>query len=132
MTICNFLLLNRNQHRVLQQIVAGDEKWLLYFDHTHNRQWVNLEDLPEPAPRNGLHPKKVMLSICWEFQGIIQYELLPRNAMINAKLYWQQLGNLKAALQVNRPEKRKVRLLDDNARAHTAIATRQKLEELGW
>ena len=52
--------------------------------------------------------------------------------MIDAKFYCQQLENLKAALQVNRPERRKVRLLDDNARARTAKAPQQKLEEFGW
>ena len=40
---------------------------------------------------------------------------------------------MKAALQVNRSsERRKVPLLDDNARAHTAKVTRQKLEDLEW
>ena len=51
--------------------------------------------------------------------------------MIGEKLYWQQLENLKAALQVSRSERRKVRLLHNNARAHTGKVPEQKLEELG-
>ena len=39
---------------------------------------------------------------------------------------------MKAALQVNRSERRKVPLLHDNARAHTEKVTRQKLEEFEW
>ena len=58
-----------------------------------------------------------MLSTWWDFQGIVYWELLPRNTMIDAKLYCQQLENFEAALQVNCPERRKVRLLYDNARA---------------
>ena len=55
-TICNFLLSKRNRHRFLQQIVTGDERWLLYVDHTHKRQWVNPKDSPELVPKNDLHP----------------------------------------------------------------------------
>ena len=51
--------------------------------------------------------------------------------MFEAKLYCQQLENLKAELQVNHRERRKVLLLHDNARPRTAKVTRQKLEELG-
>ena len=32
-TICNSLLFKRNRYRFLQQIVTGDEKWLLYVNH---------------------------------------------------------------------------------------------------
>ena len=73
-----------------------------------------------------------MLSILRDFQGTVYWKLLPRNSTINAKPYCKQLDNLKAAPQVNRRETRKIRLLDDNAKAHTAKVTRQKLEELGW
>jgi histone-lysine N-methyltransferase SETMAR len=131
-TICNFLLSKRDRYRFLQQIVTGDEKWVLYVNHTRKRQWLNPEDMPEPEPKNDLHPKKVMLSIWWDFQGVIYYELLPPNTTVDSKLYCTQLENLKVALQAKRPERRKVRLLHDNARPHVSKVTRQKLEELGW
>ncbi|CAF4786012.1 unnamed protein product [Rotaria sp. Silwood1] len=47
-TICNSFLSKRTRHKFLQQIVTGDEKWVLYVNHTLKRQWVNPEDLPEP------------------------------------------------------------------------------------
>ncbi|CAF1644298.1 unnamed protein product [Rotaria magnacalcarata] len=47
----------------IQQIVTGDEKWVLYVNHTRKHQWVNPEDLPEPEPKNDRHQKKVILSI---------------------------------------------------------------------
>ena len=43
------------------------------------------------------------------------YVLIPQST----KLYCEQLQNLKVALQANRPERRKVRLLHDNAKPHT-------------
>ena len=126
------MLSKPNRHRFLQQIITGDEKWVIYVEHTRKRQWINPEDLPEPEPKNDLHPKKVMLSVCWDFEGIIYYELLRPNTTIDSKLYCEQLQNLKVALQANRPERRKVRLLHDNAKPHTSKITRQKLEEFGW
>ena len=126
------MLSKPNRHRFLQQIITGDEKWVLYVDHTRKRQWINPEDLPEPEPKNDLHPKKVMLSVWWDFEGIIYYELLRPNTTIDSKLYCEQLQNLKVALQANRPERRKVRRLHDNAKPHTSKITRQKLEEFGW
>ena len=131
-TICNSLLLKRNRYRFLQQIVTGDEKWVLYVNHTRKRQWVNREDLPDPEPKTDLHPKKVMLSVWWDFQGIIYFELLPPNTTVDSELYCNQLQNLKVALQAKRPERHKVRLLHDNAKPHISKVTRQKLEELGW
>ena len=43
-----------------------------------------------------------MLSVWWDFEGIIYYELLRPNTTIDSKLYCEQLQNLKVALQANR------------------------------
>ena len=60
-----------------------------------------------------------------DFQGIVYWELLPCKGTIDAKLHCQQIENLKTTLQVNHRERRKVLLLLDNAKAHTAKVTRQ-------
>ncbi|CAF1463073.1 unnamed protein product [Rotaria magnacalcarata] len=65
--------------------------------------------MPEPEPENDLHPKKVMLSIWWDFQGAIYYELLPPNTTIDSKLYCTQLESLNVALKTKRPERRKIK-----------------------
>ncbi len=126
------MLSKHNRYRFLQQIVTGDEKWVLYVNHTRKRQWVNREDLPDPEPKADVHSKKVMLSVWWDSQGIIYLELLPPNTTVDSELYCKQLQNVKVALQAKRPERHKVRLLHDNARPHVSKVTRRKLEELGW
>ena len=74
-----------------------------YMSTTHaSTNESNPEDLPEPEPKNDLLPKKVMLSVWWDFEGIIYYELLRPNTTIDSKLYCEQLQNLKVALQANR------------------------------
>ena len=66
-----------------------------------------------------------MLSIGWDFQGIVYWEVLPRHSTIDVKFYRQQLENLKAALQISRPERRKVRLLNDNTSRDVSQSLRQ-------
>ena len=117
-------IIKANQYKFLQQIVNGDEKWVVYVNHTRNCQWINQGELPEPEPKADLHPKKVMLSIWWDFQDIIYYEVLPPNTTIDSELYCKQLQNVKVALQAKRPERHKVRLLHDNARPHVSKVTR--------
>ena len=84
-SICHFLLSKPNRHRFLQQIITGDEKWVLYVDHTRKRQWINPEDLPEPEPKNDLHPKKVMLSVLVGFRKVLStmnfYVLIPQSTL---------------------------------------------------
>lgn len=131
-SICNSLLLRRRTTEWLKQIVTGDEKWVLYFNSTRKRQWVLQEEVPEPEPKPDLHQKKVMLSVWWDYKGVIHHELLPSGTTVTAALYCTQLARLHTAMEQKRPEKDKVLLLHDNARPHTAKITRQKLEELGW
>ena len=83
-----------------------------------------LEDLLESEVKNDLHLEKVMLSICWNFQEILYWELLSRNYTIDAKLIWK-------FEDCTTSNWRKIRLLDDNARVRTAKILRQKLEESG-
>ncbi|CAF2068335.1 unnamed protein product [Rotaria magnacalcarata] len=129
-TICNFLLSKYDRYRFFQQIVTRDENWVHYVNYTRKRQWINPEDMPEPEPKNDLHPKKVMLSIWWDFQGVIYYELLPPNTTIDSQLYCTQLECVKVTLQTKRSERRKVRLFHDNATPHTSKVTRNQLEQL--
>lgn len=132
MTICSSLLSRKSDKEWIKQIVTGDEKWVLYVNHTSKRQWLPREATPEPDIRLGPHPKKVMLSVFWDFKGIIWYELLPSGTTINANIYSSQLQKLAEQVRSKRREKSKVLLLHDNARPHVAKSTREKLKRLGW
>jgi histone-lysine N-methyltransferase SETMAR len=55
----------------LEQIITGDEKWVTYVNVTQKGQWLGPGQKPEPDPEGDLHPKKQMLSVWWDFQGII-------------------------------------------------------------
>lgn len=76
-----------------------------------------------------------MLFICWNWKGIVFFELLPSNQTINTKVYCRQLDELDAAIKQKRWEltnRKGIVFHHDNARPHTSFVIRQKLLQLGW
>ena len=90
---------------------------------------------PPTTPKASLHTKKVMLCIWWDWKGVLYYELLTENQMINSNKYSSQLDQLKAVLDkkclelVNR---KCIIFHQDTPRPHVSLMTRQKLLQLGW
>jgi len=132
-TICASLISRKRTFEWLKDLVTGDEKWVLYSNESRKGQWVLADEEPEPDPKSDLHPRKIMLTVFWDYKGILFFELLPHNITINAEYYCNQLDSLHHSITKNRPEKSYVILLHDNARPHTAVQTIRKItENLGW
>ena len=112
---CTSLLSYKRTNDWLDSVVTGDEKWMLYVNYRRRCQWVNADAQPEPEPKGDLHPRKVMLCIWWDVQGVIYFELLPPDTSITAAYYCDQLQKLADKLRTVRPGHRHVRFLDDNA-----------------
>ena len=93
---CDSLLKRYENVPFLKQIVSGDEKWILYNNMEQKRWWGKRNEPPPTTPKAGLHPKKVMLCIWWDWKGILYYELLLQNQTINSNKYCSQLDQLKA------------------------------------
>ena len=124
-------LLKRNENVLfLKQIVMGNEKWILYNNVEWKRSWVRRNEPPPTTPKAGLHLKKVMLCIWWNWKGVLYYELLPENQTINSNKYCSQLDQLKAALNEKCPKlvnRKRIIFHQDNARLHVSLMTKQKL-----
>lgn len=77
-----------------------------------------------------------MLSIWWDMEGVVYYELLKANGTVTAERYRQQLKCLHDNLIQKQPSiasnRRKVILLPDNARPRVARAVKQTLTEFKW
>jgi len=52
--------------------------------------WGKGNEPPPSTPKAGLLPK-VMLCICWDWKGVVYYELLWENQTINPNKYCSQL-----------------------------------------
>jgi hypothetical protein len=54
--VCTQLLSWRRRFEWLNNVLTGDEKWCLYVTHTCKRQWLGIEEEPQPEPKPDLHP----------------------------------------------------------------------------
>lgn len=131
-SICSSLLSRKRRKDWVREVVTGDEKWVLYVNHTRKRQWLPRVVEPDPEPKPEIHEKKVLISVFWDSKGIVWWELLPANVTIKASIYCDQLEIVAKAIPEKRPNLQKVIFLHDNARPHVAKETRKKLEELDW
>ena len=76
-----------------------------------------------------------MLSVWWDWNWIVYFELLPENTKINSEVYCNQLDKSSDALKEKWPElvnRQGVVFRQNNARSHTSLVTRQKLLQLEW
>jgi histone-lysine N-methyltransferase SETMAR len=126
---CMELMTSHRNYEWLHNLITGDEKWVLYVNHTRKRQWLEAGQTGIATPKNDLHPKKIMLSVWWGVKGIIYWEVLPAGCTITAELYCQQLDRVATKLKGKQD---RIYFLHDNARPHIAKSTREKLLKLGW
>lgn len=134
-SICDLLRKRQENDPFLKRMVTGDEKWVVYDNVTRKRSWGHSSEPPQTTSKAGLHPKKIMLSVWWDFKGVIYYELLPSGKTIDSTVYCSQLTKLNQAIRTKRPElanRKGVVFHHDNARPHTSLTTRNKLLRLGW
>ncbi|CAF1069633.1 unnamed protein product [Adineta ricciae] len=125
---CMDLITSHRNYQWLSNLIAGDEKWVLYVNYTRRRQWLSTGQTGVATPKTDPHPNKLMLSVRWGIKGVVHWELLPNGYTITADLYYQQLD--RVAEKLKRKQDR-VYCLHDNARPHLAKSTREKLLKLG-
>jgi len=77
---------------------------------------------------------KFLASIVWNQDGILHIDYLPKRQTINAEYHSSLLVQVKDNLKEKRRGKvtKWVLFLHDNAPAHRALATQQKLANLGF
>jgi histone-lysine N-methyltransferase SETMAR len=133
--MCALLLEKDKEAPFLMNLITGDEKWIVYKNVTRRRSWSHKDSEPTTVAKPSLTRFKVMLSVWWDWKGVVHYELLPRNETINSAKYCQQLNRLKIAVAQKRPElntHRGVAFQHDNARPHTSLETCRHLLSFAW
>ena len=122
-----------HKQRFLYRIVTGDEKWCLYINMKQRKEWVAPGDTPKPRVKPDLHPRKTMICVWWDWEGMVHWEMLERNATVNKELYIAQLHCVNEAIRLKRPHRQsQTTLLHDNARPHVAQVVKPALQELEW
>ena len=134
-SICDSLLKRNETDPFLKRIITGNEKWVVYDNVVRKRLWSKRDEPAQSTSKAYIHQKKIMLSVWWDFKGIIYFEMLPRNQTINSNVYCRQLMILDKKIKEKWPEletRKGVIFHQDNARPHTSLVTCKKLLELGW
>ena len=88
----------------MKRIITGVEKWIVYNNVVRKRSCYKRDEAPQTTSKAELHRKKIMLSIWWDWKGVVFYALLPRNQRINSDIYCRQLNKLNAAAIEKRSE----------------------------
>lgn len=70
---------------------------------TFGASWKQVCECAECMAKACLHPMKVLLSVWWDCNGIIEFQLLLARETITAKKYNDQLTNLNAVIREKRP-----------------------------
>ncbi|KFD48898.1 hypothetical protein M513_10261 [Trichuris suis] len=132
--VCSSLLRRNETDSFLDRIVTVDEKWVLYDNRRRSWQWLGSDEPPRKFPKPPLHMRKTMLIVFWSHFGIIHVKFLKAGQPITADNYCHLLEATVEKLLEKRPalaNRRRVILLQDNARPHVARKTLQKISELG-
>lgn len=121
----------------LNRIVTGDESWIHFWTPETKQASMVWKTKDEPAPKKFKQQAsagKVMLTAFWDSTGIIYTEYLPHGSTINSGSYFDTLIRLKMAIKSKRPGllSRKVVLLHDNARPHSALLNQKLLADFQW
>lgn len=136
LTISTLLLARNERKSFLYRIVTGDEKWIFFDNPKRQKSWLKPGTSPKTTVRPNRFGKKTMLSVWWDQEGVVYFELLKPSETVNTVRYQQQLVNLRRALNEKRPIWRdrhnKLILLHDNASSHTAVLVKNTLREFQW
>lgn len=120
-----------------ERLVTMDETWVYHFDpetKEMSKQWKHTSSPPPKKAKVTPSAAKVMLSVFWDCRGVIMTDYLPQGQTITGNYY----SKLLVSLRENIKEKRRgmlgkgVRLLHDNAPAHSAHVSLQTAHNCGY
>lgn len=121
----------------LTHIITCDETWVHHYTPESKQASMEWRKKGEPGPvkaKSRLSAGKVLATVFFDQRGLLHLDFLHERRTINAAYYCDILTEVRLAYRRKRRDlpMRKVVILHDNARPHTAALTREKLEKLGW
>uniref|UniRef100_A0A0K0EG06 HTH_48 domain-containing protein n=1 Tax=Strongyloides stercoralis TaxID=6248 RepID=A0A0K0EG06_STRER len=129
------LLLRHKNEPFLKRIITCDEKWILYDIRKRSSQWLDRSEPPKTFSKPKLYQKKIMLTVWWNFEGLIYHHFLNPGETITAEVYCEELEEMHGKLMKLKPaliNRKGPILLHDNARPHISQTTVKKLIALGY
>ena len=72
---CDLLKKRNENDPFLKRPITGDEKWVVYNDIKRKRWWSRPREPARTTSKAGIRRKKVLLSVWWDYKGIVYFEL---------------------------------------------------------
>lgn len=126
-----------NDPTFIKRIITGDETWVYEYDIETSQQsseW-RFENEPKPKkPRKSRSKIKVMLTVFFDYHGVVHYEFLPEGQTVNKEYYLGVMRRLRESIRKKRPDLWKDNswiLHHDNAPSHTSLIVRDFLTKHG-
>ena len=104
----------------MKTIITGDEKWVI---NNIKKSWSK-KNQPKPIQRPKFTKRGYAL-FWWNFKGIILFDLLPDNTMVNSEVHCNQLDKFNYLLKYDQNLSIEIVFHHDNARPLSNLATRQ-------
>lgn len=126
--VCETML--SDYHDKMKCMITGDETWIYAYDPKVTDQSSEYRAKGEARPKRSRRSRskiKVMLTIFFDYRGVVYYEFLPANQTVNKEYYLSVMRRLREAIRLKRPDLWKDNswfLHHDNAPAHTALILR--------
>lgn len=121
----------------LRRIVTCDETWVHHYtpeSKMASKEWRRKDEGCPVKAKTRPSAGKVLATVFFDSRGILLIDFLHDQRTVNAVYYSELLQSTKIAYRSKRRGMpiRDVIILHDNARPHTAVLTRDKLEEMRW
>ena len=85
-SICESLLKRNEIEPFFKRMIRGDEKWITHDNNVRKRSWSKPGEASQTVAKPVLTPRKVMLSVWWDWKEIVHHELLESGQTINSTL----------------------------------------------
>lgn len=110
----------------MKRLITGDETWVYEFDMLTSQQsseW-RAENEPKPKKPRQSRSKIKVLTVFFDYRGIVHHEFLPHGETVNKHYYLKVMKRLREAIRKKRPDlwnDNSWILHHDNAPSHTAL-----------
>ena len=83
----------------MKSVITGDEKWITYDNLKRKRSWIRNGEPSQAFAKQELTPYKMMLCVWWDWEGIVQHELIHVGQTIDSQVYCGQLERSRQVIQ---------------------------------
>lgn len=131
--MCRKLLENPLDDRFWRQIVTTDEKWIYFKNPYRGKQWLSLGEIKKPVPKHSNFDEKVMITVFWNYEGVIWFDFLDKGKTMDSDFYCEQLDHMHDVMKqkyYSLYNRKSIKLQHDNARPHVSLKVKNKLAEM--